>query len=207
MSHSDRDRLIALAGLHQAVHCMQRIANTGASDVEQMQPCIHSLFQIDATDVPAVYGEPGAVSAGARQIVSQITGQPKRDLELTRYVASLMRHERKLQKRPRMLADIGARMSAAAGARGDLPLLDPEIISGLAGIYSDTISMIEPRIIVRGNPLYLKNTENQERIRALLLAGIRSAMLWYQLGGSRLQLVLSRNKVLDEAQRYLKGRD
>jgi high frequency lysogenization protein len=41
---------------------------------------------------------------------------------------------------------------------------------------------------------------NQQRleIRALLLAGIRSARLWRQLGGHRWQLVISRRKLLNE---------
>ena len=37
-----------------------------------------------------------------------------------------------------------------------------------------------------------------EQIRALLLAGIRSARLWRQLGGHRWQLVISRRKLLKE---------
>jgi high frequency lysogenization protein len=203
MPHSDQDRTLALAGVHQAAHCVQRIANRGSVDIEQMEPCIHSLFQIDADDVPSVYGEPGAVATGARQIVAQITGQPERDMELTRYVVSLLRLERTLDRRRDLLSTIGTRISAAAAARGDLPLLDTEVLAGLAGIYSDTVSKLSPRIIVRGNPLYLKNAENQDRIRALLLAGIRSALLWRQIGGSRWQIVLGRRKLLDNARRYL----
>jgi high frequency lysogenization protein len=203
MEHSDQDRLIALAGLHQAAHCVQRIANRGSVDVEQMEPCVHSLFQIDAEDVPAVFGDTGAVATGARQIIAQITGKPERNIELTRYVISLLRHERNLGRRPDMLAQVGSRMRSAAAARGDLPLLDREILSGLAGIYSDTISKLTPRIIVRGNPMYLQNAENQERIRALLLAGIRAALLWRQVGGHRWQILLGRRRLLESARAYL----
>jgi len=203
MEHSDQDRLIALAGLHQAAHCVQRIANRGSVDVEQMEPCIYSLFQIDAEDVPAVFGGTGAVATGARQIIAQITGKPERNIELTRYVISLLRHERNLGRRPDMLAQVAGRMQAAAAARGDLPLLDREILSGLAGIYSDTISKLTPRIIVRGNPMYLQNAENQERIRALLLAGIRAALLWRQVGGHRWQILLGRRRLLESARAYL----
>ncbi|KAA6186270.1 high frequency lysogenization protein HflD [Thiohalocapsa marina] len=203
MQHTDQDRIIALAGIHQAAHCVQRIANRGSVDTQKMEPCIYSLFQIDADDVPAVFGPPGAVAAGARQIVAQITGQPERDMELTRYVIALMRHERTLAGQPHMLAEVGRRIQGAANARGDLPLLDREVLAGLAGIYSDTISTLPQRIIVRGNPLYLQNADNQERIRALLLAGIRAAILWRQCGGRRLQMLLSRGKLLQSARDYL----
>jgi high frequency lysogenization protein len=101
-------------------------------------------------------------------------------------------------------AVIGGRISGAAAARGNLPLLDREVLAGLAGIYSDTISKLEPRIIVRGNPLYLQNSDNQDRVRALLLAGIRSAMLWHQTGGNRWQILFGRSKLLDAARAYLR---
>ena len=205
MTYTDQDRIIALAGVHQAAHCVQRIANRGSVDIEPMEPCIYSLFQIDAEDVPSVYGEPGAVATGARQVIAQITGEPERDLELTRYVIALLRHERSLAKRRDILSVIGGRISGAAAARGNLPLLDREVLAGLAGIYSDTISKLEPRIIVRGNPLYLQNSDNQDRVRALLLAGIRSAMLWHQTGGNRWQILFGRSKLLDAARAYLRA--
>jgi high frequency lysogenization protein len=169
-----------------------------------MEPCIYSLFQIDAEDVASVYGEPGAVATGARQVVAQLTGEPQREMELTRYVVALMRHERNLAGRRKMAQEIARRIQGAADARGDLPLLDREVLAGLAGIYQDTISKLTPRIIVRGNPLYLQNPDNQDRIRALLLAGIRAALLWRQCGGSRWQVLLGRRKMLDAARAYLR---
>jgi high frequency lysogenization protein len=204
MEHSEQDRLIALAGLHQAAYCVQRIANRGSVDTAQMEPCIYSLFQIDAPNVEAVFGDVGAVSTGARQLVGQLTGEPARDLELTRYVIALLRHERSLAAKQSMLAEVAGRIRGATDARGDLPLLDREVLAGLAGIYQDTISKLTPRIIVRGNPLYLQNPDNQDRIRALLLAGIRAALLWRQCGGSRWQVLLARRKLLDAARAYLR---
>ena len=49
--------------------------------------------------------------------------------------------------------------------------------------------------MVRGEPLHLQNPENVNRIRALLLAAIRSAMLWRQCGGRRLHILLGRKKL------------
>ncbi|MFP4601465.1 MAG: high frequency lysogenization protein HflD [Halochromatium sp.] len=203
MPYSDQDRIIALAGLHQAAYSVLWIANHGSVDIDAMTPCVYSLFQIDAEDVPSVYGEPGAVATGARQIIAQLTGQPERNMELTRYVITLLKHERILAGRGDMLAVIGEGIEAAREARGEAPLTDPEVIARLASLYSATISKLEPRILVRGNPLHLKKEENQERIRALLLAGIRSAILWRQCGGRRLQILFGRRKLLDAARAYL----
>ncbi len=201
--HSDSERIIALAGIHQAAHCIERIANRGSVDIEPMEPCIYSLFQIDAPDTAAVFGPSGAVAAGARQVVAQLTGQPERNLELTRYVISMMRHERTLAQRPEMLRRIGSGIELAEAKRQNRPLLDQEVLTSLAGVYTDTVSRLEPRIIVRGDERYLRNAENQERIRALLLAGIRAAMLWRQVGGNRFQILISRKRLLEAAREYL----
>jgi high frequency lysogenization protein len=203
MSHSELDRVIALAGIYQAVNCVMRIARQGAADTDLMEPCIYSLLQIDAEDVSAVYGAPGAVANGARQIIAQLTGQPSRNLDLTRYVVLLMRLERTLSKQPDLLARIGAGIAAAQAKQAHFALLHPNLLAHLAEIYSTTISSLQPRIIVRGDPQHLRNPDNQNRVRALLLAGIRSAMLWRQVGGNRWQILLRGKQILASARRYL----
>ena len=53
--------------------------------------------------------------------------------------------------------------------------------------------------MVNGAQIHLNNPENANRIRALLLAGIRAATLWRQSGGSRITLLLRRNTLLRES--------
>ena len=57
--------------------------------------------------------------------------------------------------------------------------------------------------MVNGDPVHLNNSENANRIRALLLAGIRAATLWRQSGGGRLTLLLRRNPLLLETRMLL----
>ena len=54
------------------------------------------------------------------------------------------------------------------------------------------MSNLTPRIMVSGEPKHLTDNDNAHRIRANLLAAIRSTVLWRQLGGSRFGLVFSR---------------
>ena len=203
MAHTDQDRVTALAGIFQAVACVMRIARTGSADVGVMEPCIYSLFQVDAADVAAVYGAPGAVANGARQVVAQLTGEPERNLELTRYVVSILKLERSLSARPDLLARVGEGIAAADAKREHFPLLHPNILAHFADLYSAELSKLSPRVMVRGVALHLQNPDNQHRIRALLLAAVRSAMLWRQLGGRRRQILFGRRQVLLEARRYL----
>jgi CII-binding regulator of phage lambda lysogenization HflD len=41
------------------------------------------------------------------------------------------------------------------------------------------------------------------KVRASLLAGIRAAVLWHQVGGGRLQLMFSRNRLTTQAKQIL----
>jgi high frequency lysogenization protein len=102
-----------------------------------------------------------------------------------------------------MLETIRAGIDAIAAARDDGPLLDPSLLASLAAIYSDTVSHLSPRIIVKGEPLHLKNPDNQNRIRSNLLAGIRAAMLWRQVGGRRWQILFGQRQLLESARGYL----
>lgn len=208
MQHTNTERVIALAGLHQVAHCVQFIANRGLMDAEAMEPCIHSLFQTDAPDTPAVYGPPGAVAAGMSALIDQIIGQPGRDLEMTRYLVILLKHGRTLSQNPELLRriGIGIEITDAKHRQGinQGALLSPEVLASLASIYTENVSSLEPRILVHGNPLYLKKSDNQDGIRALLLAGIRSAILWQQLGGTRWQILFGRKRLLEAARDYMR---
>ncbi|MCK5386557.1 MAG: DUF489 family protein, partial [Gammaproteobacteria bacterium] len=77
------------------------------------------------------------------------------------------------------------------------------VIANLADLYSRTISELGPRIMVNGEQSYLETTAISNKIRTTLLAGIRSAVLWQQLGGRRWHVIFNRGKYLKIAQSFL----
>ena len=79
------------------------------------------------------------------------------------------------------------------------------VISRLADIYQRSIGRLQPQVIVRGERSYLANTDNASRIRALLLAGIRAAVLWRQAGGNRWRLIVGRQASLHDVEALLSG--
>ncbi len=101
--------------------------------------------------------------------------------ELTRYLINLLALERKLSGRRDSLAQLGDRIETVQRQIQHFDLLDDQMISNLASIYLDTISPLGPRIQVTGNPAQLQQTGVQHKVRALLLAGIRGAVLWRQV--------------------------
>ena len=75
----------------------------------------------------------------------------------------------------------------------------------IASLYARTISNLSPRIIVNGKPEYLQRERTTDWISTLLLAGIRSATLWSQLGGGRFELMFGRKKIRKDAETFLAG--
>jgi len=197
------NQVVALAGLTQSVHLVQQIARRGVVDEEIMRPCIASLLKIDAEDVLDVYGGLPELSTGLRLLEKQMGSPDKVDPELSRYSATLLFLERTLMKSKDKAEVIRRGVRAVAERVPAVGLLDESVLAGLAGLYQETISQLKPRVVVMGEERYLRNTDNANRIRSLLLAGIRSAVLWRQCGGSRWRLLLSRGKFQREARRLL----
>jgi len=204
MTYTEQDKLIALAGIYQAALCVKQVARQGSVDTDAMRPCIYSLFQTDADSVSEIYGAPGSLSAGARELVDQIGGGQRRELELIRYAVSLLKLERVLSGRREIVSSIGEGIEQARAKLEHFPMLHPNVLAHLADIYSRTVSRLQPRIMVQGDPRHLHIPDNQNRIRALLLAGVRSAWLWRQVGGSRWKILLGRKQLLADARKYVR---
>ena len=73
-------------------------------------------------------------------------------------------------------------------------LAHPTVQGRLAELYVSTLSQLRPRVIVHGNPQHLSNPQVVAQIRSLLLAAVRSAVLWRQVGGGQLRLLLRRRE-------------
>ncbi len=222
MTHTVEDRTLALAGVFQAVQLVKQIAHQGSAPTDNFEASLGSIFNTQPATTAAVYGGVRNVMDGIKLLRVHMGGTDQvRDLEVTRYVVAILYLERQLAKRPPMLQQIAdgiekaraqAEHFAAPGILPPATLAHPgaaskthsNVIASLAGLYSDTISTLTPRIIVSGEQGYLSNSENANKVRTLLLAAIRSAVLWRQCGGGRLQLIFGRNKMIREAEHLLK---
>ncbi len=203
MKHSDEDRAIALAGLFQACQLVQQVARKGLADADAMNANIHSLFQIDTEQVIDVFGGLRQIAPGLRLAYRQLSGGEPRDNELTRYLLSLIQLERKLTAHPEHLQRISQGIKSTTERLVHFPQTHSNILAALADIYAENLSTLQPRIMVSGEPVYLQNPDNVNRIRSLLLSGIRAAMLWRQVGGRRRQLLLGRKRIIDTLKRLL----
>lgn len=208
MTFTYKDRVLALAGIFQACRLVQQAARKNMVDNEALEASLVSIVNVNADTTAAVYGGTQALRLGLRTLQEQLDkGGVPRDLELARYVVSVMHLERQLASQPEMLSGIGVAVEAAQQKCETMAITHPEVITQLAAIYSDTISKLTPRIIVQGEEGYLSNPETANKVRALLLAAIRSAWLWHQVGGRRWQLVFGRGAMAREVTALLQARE
>ena len=201
MPQTDRDRAIALAGVLQAADLVRGIARRGQANPEDVETCLNSLIKIDAASSEDVYGGIPRLRLGLGLLEQQLSNP--RDMELTRYAVALLSLERKLSRRADLLQAIRTGIENTLPNLTHFPIGHGNIIARFAEIYLNSLSTLSPRIMVSGEPIHLNNPENSNRIRALLLAGIRAATLWRQSGGGRLTLLLRRNPLLRETRRLL----
>lgn len=200
MSRSIHDQTLALAGIFQAAALVQQIAHQGQCSNSTFETCVRSLFATDPESTLAVYGELKDLRVGLTTLVSVLSQQSKKqDIEVLRYGLNLIQLESKLNGRPDMLDVIASRIDQARHTAHHFGHSHSNLVGNLASIYADTISTFKLRIQVTGDPNQLRVEENAAKVRTLLLAGIRSAVLWRQTGGRRWNLVLSRKKIIATA--------
>jgi len=198
ISARERDRTIALAALLQSVTLVQQLAETGQVEKTEFETLLNSLIATDAATTEAVYGDLSQLKMGFEKLNNQLSkNKDKKDVQILRYVIGLLHLERKLAKRPVMMDLIGReidQLPQQIDYFGDIN--SPQVIARFADVYHRTISELSPRIQVHGDPDFLQHADNVNRVRTLLLAGIRAAMLWHQKGGRRWHFVFQSNKIL-----------
>lgn len=204
MQHSLADRTLALAALFQAAVLVQQVARRGQATASDQETSIGSLFQTDADSTAAIFGGSLGLTTGLRTLRARLgSGGSAEELEVTRYAIALLHLERKLVKHPSMLETLSKGIDRIRQQADYFSPTHDNVIAALGELYQATISTLQPRVMVQGEPAYLADNARASRIRALLLAGIRAAVLWRQLGGSRWQLFLQRRSILESAKQLL----
>lgn len=201
---SIKNQTIALAGIAQAAMLVQQMATRGTADQAAMEASIGSILKIDSDSVADIYGGLEGLRLGLAQLGGQLSGEKPPDRDQARYAASIVFLERKVRERKDMLDTIQAGIKKAQAQSEQFGLLHDNVIANLGSLYQETLSTLQPRIMVNGDQALLMRGDIASKIRALLLAGIRSAVLWRQCGGSRWKFIFYRGKIQDELENLVR---
>jgi high frequency lysogenization protein len=168
-------RVLALSGLVQSAQLVMGIAKTGLISQDSLVNSLHCIFVQNPESISDVYHGTDDIKLGIETLANLLT---KFDLQqhgdIVRYILAITALERNLSTR----TDISDSISRSLPSiESFYPNQIDTCISSLAEVYGNSLAMLEPRI------------------RALLLSGLRSAVLWHQLGGRRWHLLLSRSSM------------
>jgi high frequency lysogenization protein len=197
-----KDRVLALAGLLQSIRLVQQMANNGEAETRALAAVVESLFRFDADSTEEIYGGASELAPGLRRVVAQLDGSD-RDAVQTRMAMNVLHLERRFAASPEAMEKVQRRLEETQRDRQPWEPTHPAVLSRLGELYADLISPLGPRVMVQGNPVYLSQPGVVAEVRAALLAALRSAVLWRQLGGSYWDLLLSRRRMVETAMELL----
>ena len=204
MLNTYRDRTLALAGLLQAIDLAQLLARQGVVDNHSLNASIRSALVVDSATTEAIYGGILPIQPGLRLVRDRLGAQTRKfDMEFTRHLISIIQLEKSLQKNDVILDRISNGITSiramevyTTDTQTDVHL---DVIDRLAELYKDTLNDLPPRLTITGQREHLVNLVVANKIRAALLAAVRSAALWRQVGGRHWELLLRRGRYIAEA--------
>lgn len=206
---------IALAALFQSATQIQAVARAGHIDESAIAPLMRALIVTNPDTIEDIYA-PIGLKPGLTQLLTSFypkeATQPK-NAELVKIAFNIINLENSLEKQAmvfnRLDHEIDSLREKVLALHPDYEhadnqiLLDYDVIKMYSQIYSSLISPNFPKLIIFGEESYLRRTEFQEMIRALLLSGIRASLLWHQMGGKRYSMMFRYKEIIDCARTIL----
>ncbi|MDH3220033.1 MAG: high frequency lysogenization protein HflD [Gammaproteobacteria bacterium] len=191
------NQTLALAGMLQAVVLIDELANIGTCNDGAFEGSFKSLFMFDAATPEQVFGDIACLGSGFAALDDYLGGRSQgSSRNIAYYLLSMMKLAVTLMRDDMLSVKLFDGLSEIERRSQEFAMSRASVVNKIDGLYQDTISHLNPRIMVRGDQSYLLNDATAAKIRTLLLAGIRSAVLWRQLGGNNWKLFLRRKKYL-----------
>ncbi len=199
-----QDRVMALAGVVQAAALVNTAAAGSVADDTCLKATLGSILKIEAPDVPDVYGGLAGLRVGLRKL-TELLGPERNthDLTILRYSLNLLQLQGKVMGSGPLRKILETSITRGREQVRHFGLTHANVLANLADTYARTAGSIEPRIMVVGDAVKLRNPQVVNLVRSLLLGGLRSAVLWRQCGGSRWMLLFMRASLLKESRRLL----
>lgn len=203
------DQTIALAALAQSIKAVQQVAWRGTTNQNDLKAVVLAILKLDTPSYPAVYGGSFELSNGLRMLNQQLDPQiEEKDPEFVNLAIHLIALQGQLAKNQSMMSELASQIEKLVEQFKDIDFDNQEeefdrLLEACSNTYKQTLSQMNQRIQVRGEPANLKNERNQNLIRSALLAAIRACFLWRQAGGSRWHFLFGKKHLLTAIKKLL----
>lgn len=184
------NRVLALAGIAQCSKLVQDIARRGRAAEDAKRETLARIIVFDESDPEVALGGLESNALGLADLM--VKRADPFLMERVRTLTAIVNLERFLCKQPQAIRALRSRLETFAEWLGSGDIDSPTSVDELAAIYTETLSHLGPRIMIKGEQSYLEDQRNVNEIRALLLAGVRCAYVFSELGGKKWHLFLNR---------------
>lgn len=196
---SQRNQTIALAAVCQAALLVCDASKGKAINKEVATQLFKGVMVTSPDSIFDVYQNIQDLRGGCESILKQMSGRTdRRDMELTRYVAGMMALSKKLMNSNKAQQHLTETIDQISRRLDHFDIGSDSVMRNFADGYSKAISPLGQKIQVMGDPNVLTQDIVQNKIRAILLAGVRAAVLWRQMGGKRRQFIFNRKQILQD---------
>lgn len=187
-------QIISLSALLLAVETIEMLANKGRCDVQALPTLLPSLLRYNQNKTIDYFDDFSELEYGRKMLLAMLNRQL--EPQTMRYVLQLINVEKKLSKNQRLMGVLKRRLDKVQEQVDYFSLTHENVLASFADIYSATASQATGKIMVVGEPSMLQQQNIINKIRTLLLCGVRACSLWRVYGGSRWQLVLARGAMV-----------
>jgi len=189
----EEHRVLALAAIAQCAKLVQSIARRGSASAESIADSLAGIIVLDESDPEIAIGGAKAVALGLSDLM--IKRADPLLMERVRTITALIHLEKLLRRDPHTQQELRQQLEAFVSSSDSADITSGSSIKQLAEIYRETVSELGPRIMINGDQQFLEDDRNISTIRALLLAGVRGAYVFAQVGGKKWQLFLRRKNI------------
>lgn len=200
----DQERVLALAGIVQAATLIYEMVMENKLDENAFAVCMSSIYNQQPAHFMDVYGDLAGLQKGLT-ILSRLFNMPRtlEYREISRYTISALHLARKLNKNKVLMEKLAQKIRFASTQAQYFSATHSNVIASIAQAYIDTLGNLPFRIQIIGRPEIMKRPETLDKARALLMAAVRSAILWQQLGASQWLFLFKRKALTNTAQKLL----
>tara|TARA_B100001250_G_C19794008_1_gene787921 strand:- start:1543 stop:2160 length:618 start_codon:yes stop_codon:yes gene_type:complete len=200
LTNIDNNYIMSLCALLQCAHLIDKISISNIENNNEIEVLIKSIYIKDTNDSIKIYKDKKNLFLGFTTLKKILAGNNDISLiNIQKYILSILLIQKNLNKINSLKDLIRKKIDNYQENSMMATNLDDLILYSEA-IYTDHISIIKPRVIISGKKEYLE--VNSSLIRALLLSGIRAAILWSNHGGSKWQLMFRRKEILSKCDKF-----
>ena len=197
---------IALCAVAQCAALVHELAIGKEIRQSQLASAINPLLILNPESVEQVYPNLESLTLGFSTLQSILgSNRVKQNSQIRRYITEILILRKSLSKNMIMQSVVRAGLSNLEPIRPSLidcmQTNQQEIneqnytFEEISSLYRKTLSTLKHRIKVAGKVQFLKNEIVSNKIRGLLFAGVRSAVLWHQLNGRYWRLFIYNKRI------------